>query len=346
MSKLLNCIYILFISNNIFSQIIYSNECENLKITNQIYYLEDKNSSYSINDVIKKNNFQIINKKVPNFGITTSSIWLKFTIKNNTKNNNLLLNINQPIIDEIEFYTQDSTLKSFNKKIMGEFLKFNHRKYNTPEFIFDLNIPYKSCQTFYLKVKCKENMQIPISIGTILSMFNQSVLNNIASGIYMGIMVVMILYNFFIYRIFKDKSYILYSIYIIFTMLTQISLQGYTFQFLWPNFPWLAINSPFLFPSLVSVSGLLFFNYFLHVKERNNTAYKISFIFFIPYTVSIILSFIGHYNISFMIMEITSTLVSAFMLTVAYNIYKKGFYEARFFLIGWSIFLIDRKSVV
>ena len=41
-----------------------------------------------------------------------------------------------------------------------------------------------------------------------------------------------------------------------------------------------------------------------------------------------------------MIMEITSTYVSIFMLVIAYKIYKEGHSEARFFLIGWSIFLI------
>jgi two-component system NtrC family sensor kinase len=150
----------------------------------------------------------------------------------------------------------------------------------------------------------------------------------------------MILYNLFIYRIFRDKSYVLYSLYILLTMLTQTSLQGFTFQILWPNSSFLVIYSPFLFPSLVSIFGLEFFKHFLRLKERFVLAYKISFIFLVPYTVSILLSFIGLYGISFMLMEVTSSIVSIFMLVVAYKIYKKGFSEARFFLLGWSIFLI------
>ena len=344
MSKVIIYIYLLLllmlIHYNASSQIMYNNENENLKITNQVYYFEDKTHTLSINQVIKKDSFFLVEKSTPNFGIIKSPIWLKITIKNTSKTDKLILQINQPIIDEIEFYSYDSSMKKFDVIRLGEMQSFNFRKYLTPEYLFDIDIPLNYGKTFYIKLNCKENMQVPMLIGTPTSLFNQCVISNVAGGIYMGIMLVMILYNLFIYRIFKDKSYILYSIYITLTMLTQASLQGYTFQLLWPNLPWLAVYSSFLFPSLVSLAGLEFFKEFLRLKERNPKAYYFSFFFFIPYSLSIILSFIGLYKMSFMLMEITSSIVSVFMLYIAYKIYKRGFSEARYFLIGWSIFLI------
>jgi len=331
---------IAFVFNHLSSQIIYTNEAENLNITNHIYCFEDKTNSLSINEVISDSNFILINKQVPNFGITSSAIWLKISIQNNTNAKNLLLIVKQPIIDEVEFYDFDTITKFFNVVKSGEELPFGIRKYLTPEYLFDLNIAKHQTKTFYLKFRCKENMQIPMAIGSPLSVYNESVLSNVAGGIYMGIMLVMILYNLFIYRIFRDKSYVLYSLYIVLTMLTQTSLQGYTFQILWPNSSFMATYSPFLFPSLVSVFGLEFFKNFLRLKERWAQAYMISFVFLFPYSFSIALSFFGLYGISFMLMEITSSCVSIFMLVVAYKIYRKGYSEARFFLFGWSIFLI------
>ena len=342
MTKVLSTIFlfILFFTSRTFSQIIYENETKNMEVTEQIYVYEDKSNTLSLDKVIAKDSFQLVTKKVPNFGITSSSVWLRLTIQNSTQVQNLILQVNQPILDEIEFYRYDSSLKVYNPIKIGESQAFKIRKYQTPDYLFDLNILSKKNGVFYLKIRCKENMQIPMIIGTPLSIFNQSVGGNVFGGIYMGIMIVMILYNLFIYGIFKDKSYLLYSLYIVLTMLTQTSLQGYTFQFLWPNFPWLAVHSPFLFPSLVSIIGLEFFKEFLHVKERSPLAYRISFFFLIPYSVSILLSFIGFFNVSFMLMEISSSLVSIFMLSVSYKIYKSGFSEARFFLFGWSIFLV------
>ncbi len=333
-------VIVAFIVNHLSSQIIYSDETQNLNITENIYYFEDKTNSLTIDQIANNSNFILITKKIPNFGITSSAIWLKISIQNNSNIKDLLLQIKQPIIDEVEFYDFDKINKVFNVVKSGEVLSFGMRKYFTPEYLFDLSIEENQIKTIYLKFRCKENMQIPMAIGSPLSIFNDSVLSNLSAGIYMGIMLVMILYNLFIYRIFRDKSYVLYCLYIILTMLTQTSLQGYTFQILWPNSSFMAIYSPFLFPSFVSIFGLEFFKHFLRLKERLAQAYKISFIFFVPYFFSIALSFIGLYGISFMLMEITSTFVSIFMLVVAFKIYNRGFSEARFFLFGWSIFLI------
>ena len=195
-------VMIVFISNHLFSQIIYSNENENLNITNHVYCFEDKTNSLSIDEVVNKSKFTLVNKKIPNFGITSSSIWLKISIQNNSNINDLLLQINQPIIDEVEFYTIDTLNRKFNVVKSGEEIPFRLRKYLTPEYLFDLDIAKYKTKTYYLKFKCKENMQIPLVIGSPLSMFNQSVLSNVAAGIYMGIMLVMMLYNLFIFRIF------------------------------------------------------------------------------------------------------------------------------------------------
>ena len=219
-------------------------------------------------------------------------------------------------------------------------MPFSNRSYQSTDYLFDITLEPGAKQVYYLKVKSKENCQIPIYVSTIRNVYNFSLYKSLASGIYIGIMVVMIFYNLFIFFIFRDISYVKYSGYIILVLLTQVSLQGYTFQFLWPNFPQLAIYSPFLLPSLVGIAGLEFFKDFLKLKETYKQAHFFSFFFLVPYTVSIVLGFTGGYNLSFMIMEVNAAMVSIFMLVIAYIVYKRGFKPARFFLIGWSVFLI------
>jgi two-component system, NtrC family, sensor kinase len=336
------CIFFVtcFIPVDLKSQVIYDDPTKNLEVENQLYFIEDKNQLLTIEDVATSNSFQLITKKVQNFGITSSAIWLKLSIQNKSDIPNLILQVNQPIIDEIDFYSYNDKLKHYHAIKMGEYQVFSLRKYLTPQYLFDLEIPKDSVKIYFIKIRCKENMQIPISVGTSISTLNSTIISNLASGIYVGIMLVMILYNLFIYITIKDKSYILYSLYIIFILLTQTSLQGYTFQFLWPNFPWLALQSPFLFPALVGMVALEFFKQFLQLKSRFKKAYILSFVFIIPYCISICLGFFGFYKVSFMMVEATAGAVSVFMLAIAYLIYKKGYSEARFFLVGWLVFLL------
>ncbi len=323
-----------------FGQTEYTNPKINQAINGNLLYLEDKANSLSLIQVEKSQDFKKVRSGVHNFGITNSAIWFKITVKNLTEFENLILQVNQPIIDEIELYSRLPGTRKYKVVRMGEHNPFWLRKYQTPEYLFDILVPTDSTLHFYLKVRCSENMQVPIFIGTRISTLNKSVMSNLASGIYFGIMIAMILYNLFIYATLKDKTYILYSIYIVFILFTQTSVQGYTFQLIWPEIPWLAVHSPFLLPTLVGIVGLEFFKQFLKLKERMLASFKFSFVFWLPYSVSLALGFTGNFQWSFRIMEITASGVSVFMLLVAFLIYRKGFSEARFFLLGWFVFLI------
>jgi len=320
-------------------QVIYTNPIENLEINANLFYIEDKDGHYKIDDVAHSNQFMPIDGRVYNFGITNSSIWFKIPIENRTDFTSLILQVEQPIIDEIDFYIPTDS-GTYVKTSMGEYQRFEERLYLTPEYYFDIKVPKNQVKTFYARIKCKENMQVPFSIGSRVSIFNKGVETSIFSGIYFGIMIVSLLYNLFIYATLRDKSYILYAIYIVLILFTQTSLQGFTFKFLWPNYPLLAEYSPFVFPALVGVAGLEFFKQFLQLKSRLPLSFKLSFIFLIPYLISVVLGLAGYFNISFRLVEITASAVSIFMLTVAVFIYRNGYSEARFFLIGWTIFLI------
>lgn len=322
------------------AQIIYSDPTRNLEIDNQLFFLEDAKDTMRIEEISRSDEFKLITRKVHNFGITSSAIWLKLSIKNKSHIGNLILQVNQPLIDELDLYYYDYRDGTFAKTSMGEYQAFHLRKYLTPQYLFDLRLHNDSSNTYYLKVKCKENMQIPISIGTRISVLNSTLLSSLASGIYIGIMLVMVLYNLFIYSTVRDKSYLLYSLYIVIVLLTQTSLQGYTFQFLWPDKPIFSTYSQFFFPSLVGLIALEFFKEFLRVKERMPKAYKLSFVFIIPYTIGPLLSLFSKYSLSFSIIDATALIVSVYMMTVAVIIYRKGISEARFFLIGWSVFLL------
>lgn len=333
-------ITLLILTGSLNAQMVYTDPNTNAVIESNIYYQIDPSNTISIKQAALSNDFKLSNKAVPNFGTTNASVWLKMTILNKTDVENLILQVNQPIIDQIDFYTLNPQTMQFDSCNYGEYKPFAERTYQLPEYLYDIKIHHDSARTVFIKVRCKENMQLPIQIGTRISVLNKSVKGNIASGIYIGIMICMILYNLFIYATLRDKSYILYSLYIILILLTQTSLQGLTYQLLWPNNPWLATYSPFLFPALVGVLGLEFFKNFLKIKERYAVAYKLSFVFLPPYFVSIILGLSGYFNVSFMMVEATAGSVSLFMLVIAYLIYRRGFSEARYFLIGWSVFLL------
>jgi hypothetical protein len=130
--------FVLLCSQHSVAQIIYENPYENLEIGKQIYFFEDKNNNLTIHDFENFHNFKQSSKSVHNFGITSSAVWLKIPITNKSSIGNIILQVNQPIIDEIELYAFNSMLNRYTVIRMGEYQAFSKREYLTPQYLFDL----------------------------------------------------------------------------------------------------------------------------------------------------------------------------------------------------------------
>ena len=333
---------IMFVSLTLMAEndnlVTFSNTEQSISVSDKLEIYEDKSNNLSLRDILEVE-FKKMSKNVPNMGITQSTIWVKLDIRNLTTEHDLILNLSLQTLDKVEFFFINERGK-YSSQLVGEEFPFNKRKYKDPNYLFDINIKSGNKSTFYFKISSKEGIQIPITLGTKTAVLNEIKYKDILSAIYFGIMIVMAIYNLFLYMSVRDKSYIYYVIYIILILLTQTSLQGYPFQFLWPNSPVLAQNSLFIFPSLVGIASMAFMNVFLKIRANYLNFYKLSIYLSIPYLISIVLALIKFYKLSFIVMEVNAGIVSLFMLYVAIKVLKNGYQPAKYFLAAWSIFLI------
>ena len=136
-----------------------------ISVSNQVVYYEDKTQKLTINEVKQLNNFNRITTDVPNFGISNSVFWLKLKISNQTNVGDFLLQVSHPGLDKISCYQiNDDTI--FSEAHSGEYNSFNHRVIRDPDYIFNLQLPSHKITTILLQVSARENIQIPIFIGT------------------------------------------------------------------------------------------------------------------------------------------------------------------------------------
>jgi signal transduction histidine kinase len=319
--------------------IIFSNTASLLEIGGSVQILEDRNDQMSVAQVLTSDQFKNSTQKVPNMNLSSSAFWVKLNIKNASEAQNLLLMLSQPIMDEVTLYTLDST-GHFTSIKMGEFQVFSKREFNDPDYIFRLHLTPGQQGHYLMKIKSSDQLQFPLLIGSETAVLEHIGSKNTLSGLYLGIMLVMILYNLFIYFSVRDKSYLYYVVYIILIMLTQTGLQGYPFQFLWPDWPWLAIHADIFSPSLVGVASLAFLHVFLRTREYTPRLYKITYLFYTVYAVNITLAIFDIYKPSFILMEMNAMLVTIYIFIVALIIFIRGYRPARFFLLAWTSFLV------
>ncbi len=325
-------------NNGSYGNTIVINNDSILNISSQVEFYDDKNN-HSTFEFIKKQTFQPTTTSVPNFGISKSNFWIKFTINNNTNQTDFLIDLSAATLDSVQLYRPNEN-GEYEVITTGDAYVFSNREFEDPNYVFNVNILPKQSSTFFIKVKSNEAIQLPILFGNWQHIVYTIKNRDILSGIYAGIMLVMILYNLFVFFSVKDKSYLYYVIYITCILLTQTTLQGYTFQYLWNETPFINKYSLIFLPSLSGITGMFFMNVFLKTSTFSKRLYNTSFFLVVPYIIAYVISFIGEIGLGQVIVQLNSTIISIYMLITPIIVLKKGFKPAKFFIVAWSVFLV------
>jgi two-component system NtrC family sensor kinase len=224
---------------------------------------------------------------------------------------------------------------------MGDLNEFDQRDYNFPSFIFNLNIPAGESVEYYIRVKNHEQQQLPLYVGTYHDIINKNISNETIIAIYMGIVLVMFLYNLFLFFSIRDRSYGLYVGYILTIGITQIALLGYAYKFLWPHSVWLQNNATYIFSSLSGIVIILFVQEFLKTKtvvpklSRAMDFVTGGYILCIPIACVLRQYILGYYMLQLLAMG-----GSFLIITTAIIAFRKNVASAKYFLAAWIMFLI------
>ncbi len=321
-------------------RVVYEHSDKILNIGKNIEILVDSNDTYSILDVQNNPNFKPSIDDVPNLGISNFTYWVKIHIQNNTESPILLLRLEYPIIDELNFYFPTSPNK-FDSLISGESAGYYARQIDNQNFLFQLDFKDQKAKDFYFRIKTGEQLQLPISIGSPKLIFEELIVKDLVFGGYIGIILVMAIYNLFIYFTVRDRSYLYYVSYIVFVGATQAVLQGYGFKYLWPNSVWLVTQSTFLIPVFNGWAAILFVKNFLGTKQNYKIGDTILNVTFLFYFFCLVLSLFNQFYYAQNLVQITALVGSLLTIHIAYKIGKSGYRPANYFLVAWTIFLMS-----
>ena len=326
---------ILFLNKGIAQKIIVF-KGDNTVIGQNVSILEDPSKRLDFNSARKSSGFVQSLTQVPNLQLSRSVFWLRFTIKNESPENQLLLSLEYPTLDECEFYYPVKGI--YNTETLSDNNSFEQRKYKHQDFLFDINIPKDSTATFYLKVRSNEQMVLPLVLGTPQKIAETKLTRDMLWGLLVGILLVMILYNTFVFISTKDISYLYYVLYAFFIALTQTSLSGYTYRFIFPNSPVMFNMGIIIFNSLAGIAFSLFAQSFLAIKEKMPIMSKLFKLIILLYALTIIVRLLGYAHISYRMTDFSALIVTVSIYIVIIRLSLKGYRPAKFFLFAWTMF--------
>lgn len=311
-----------------------------LDIGDKIEFLADPSGQLSFDQIRASKQFTPSQSARPSFGFSSSVYWVRFRIANLSSTKDWLLQVRYAPLDYIDFFSPSLDQPgAFNQYRGGDLVPppSGRRKQTYTQFPL---LPNDKVHTYYLRIKTQSSIILNLKIMTQGALQERSINEQYFQGAYFGVMSVMALYNFFVFLVIRDRSYLYYTGFIASTAVFQIALHGYAAVHFWPHSIWWN-NVSNLFAACLSVGfcGKFAQNFIqLHKYHRplNQALGILSLLCFLIGGLSL---FINYQLIVMLISVIGFLVVTTSMLAAAYAL-KQGSRPAGFYLLAWLILLL------
>ncbi|MGX5201008.1 7TM diverse intracellular signaling domain-containing protein [Aliikangiella sp. IMCC44632] len=272
------------------------------------------------------------------FGYSDSTYWVKTNVTNLSGHSNWIIELSYPLLDSIEFYFVDSS--QLRNIVTGDQLPFSQRPIEHRNFLFPFNLDSNKSLDIYIKVQSSSSIRLPLTLWEQQTFFENDQKRLLGQGIYFGILIIMMLYNLFIYFSIKERAYLHYVFYVASYIVVQASLNGIAFQYLFTDLIHLSNQAVVLGLSLVILFGCSFTVNFLNLKYHNqlafNVIYSIGVIGGLNFLLSMLLPYDWTIKIALFFSVIGSLAITVFSLTLWLS---QNVREARYFSLAWIGFL-------
>lgn len=225
-------------------------------IAKDAYIFCDTNNSYNFHQIrTRENLFERIKSNNMNIGFTNKTYWVKFRINYIAEQQeDYYLEVARPITNEVKLYHPNKH-GNYQLKESGDGIIFKNRDIPHRKSVFQITLYPNVINTFYLKLSSDgEVINLPIKLWKQEAFRDSDYKDQFFQGIYYGILFFVFIIYFFFYIALKEKSFIFYVLYVLCIALLQFSLDGLSFNFLFPNNIWWANKI-----LLISACGSLIF---------------------------------------------------------------------------------------
>lgn len=306
----------------------------------ELHVLEDPSGSLDITAVMERysaGEFVAASRETLPFGLTPSAYWFHLHIDNASDlQKGWLLELSYPLLDSIEFYAQapDGALK---RRITGDRHPISSRDRAHRNFLFELPTPLPEFYSVYLRVQTEGTMSVPATLWSADAFLEKESSQLLRSGWYYGAVLAMVFYNLFLFASIRELGYLYYVLYLSATLLLQLSLQGLTFLYLWPEASYWGNLSVLFFLVLAYYFGTAFTREFLSARRLfPNIDRSLSILAWISLS-ALLLVFIVPYALSVRLVVGMAVVVCVAILVANILAFRSGYKPAKYTLLAYAI---------
>ena len=288
-------------------------------------------------EVVQLEAWNPANQTVPSLGLSDDVSWIRLKLDSRSENGQLI-EIQNAGIDELTGYMvcDGKVIATYNRGVLQD--GANDGAYGTyPTF----PIPLVECGELYavFRMKSSKPLLLPMRIAGPREVLNDAHQRDILFAAYFGVILVMLLYNLFLFFSVGVRSYLEYSLFIFMIGGTQLVLNGYAPYFNVEAWPWFNARITHFFGVFSGLTTIVFAQNFLRLSRYVPWLHKLLNGYFVVYLVALVLAISGQLVWAYNVINFCAAAIF-FFIPGAIITMRKGYSPAKYFLLAFSIFIV------
>jgi len=341
------CLVFFIISTNITAEalhktFVFTIEQRDIK-AEQLSYYADSSQMQGVAEVLEKymaGAFEKSLKSVPNLGYTKNVIWFHLAVKNMSKQDELIFEIDFAQYNELDLYITNDDFQLVDSLKQGV---YNLRNQHDPPHrcpLFFVSCTNDSLYHLFFKIRNEAPVIIPLQVHTNQTFLHAEKKRREFSYALFGLLLATILYNFIFFFITKNNSYIYLSLHLLFSLGNFIFYAGYGYEYFPKLNPDFLIMVKFYFFSLSGLFHILFIIKYLELV-KNKLFYRILQINLGYFIILFMACVSGFFSVLFIAKAAVYTYLFSPLINmfIALILFKKS-RNARYYAIAYGIHIL------
>lgn len=230
------------------------------RVINHLEYFIDQDIELDVADI--QNNptrFTPVTSKYADFGLTNGRIWMRFSVQNsNDKRGTWRLDLKRQYFKELDLFLVRNGQPAKLVLRHNENTAFSERIIPSRFLEFDFEMQPGETVQFLASYRSTSTTYLPIAVAKPDGVFLVHSREERIDWVLNGALIAMVIFALLLTPVTGWKLSISFSLYVSAGLFYIANADGYNFQYLWPNHPWL--NDPMNLTAmlLMPATGLLF----------------------------------------------------------------------------------------
>ena len=275
----------------------------------------------------------------------SSTYWLRLTVRATGPATDWYLELYDAHIGAATLF-RPAGAGAYDSVATGANLPFATRPLPYKNFLFDLPLRPGPAATYYLRLRSDTPTSFRAMLHSGPGLIPEMSLQYWLLGGFYGIILIMMLYNLFLFFFLRDQSYLHYGLYVLSGALLFLSEDGLGFQYLWPGSPLLNHFIGAVAPVLLLLAFAQYAYSFLDMAARLPTLHRaVRGVVSLSGALLLLDAAVVHSGFSFWLYLLPYGL----LYYAAWRAYRGGLRAARYLLLAQALvagsltFLISRK---